>query len=174
MLLEELRALDDADEREEPLLVRLVAARSAPEALRTPPAEAPAPTEALLEPAPPPLLPPMAEELLATFTAELALPPDDEAEEDDEPPEELPEDPPLEEPPEEPPPPRRPMNAPPPPAKLRLPRSCGPRMVENFSGPVVPVSRMMSPILPPPTVAVRREPPAARLAAEACDTIWYW
>jgi hypothetical protein len=151
---------------------RLVEERKALEALRTPPTDDPPDPimDAADESLPPEDMPakplddvlamldPILEPLLEAPPLEEPL---------EEPPEE-PEPPPLEPPPDPPPPPRRPMKAPPPPAKLRLPRSCGPRIVLNFSGPVVPVNRMVSATLPLPTVVLRIAA-AAAFGAAACS-----
>lgn len=147
---------------------RLVDERSALEALRTPPAEPPiAPIEAeeLSPPLEPP--PPITLEELATLEATELVEVDEEPLEPDDPAlEET--DPPL--PPDPPPPPRRPMNAPPPPEKLRLPRSCGPRIVLNFSGPVVPVSRIVLETLPLLAVVLRTAA-SATFGAAACSAV---
>lgn len=158
---------------EEPLDVRgvdarsrLVDERSALEALRTPaPPELPiAPMEAEELSPPPELPPPITLEELVTLEA-MELDEEEELLEPDEP--ELEEtEPPL--PPDPPPPLRRPMNAPPPPAKLRLPRSCGPRIVLNLSGPVVPVMRIVLETLPLLAVALRTAA-RATFGAAACS-----
>ncbi|MBI3679223.1 MAG: hypothetical protein HY235_02360 [Acidobacteria bacterium] len=144
-----------------------MAERKAVEALRTPPTDAPLPDPPAPELPDKPALedPPAAPEVEAE--ALLVMEPPDELlaelelredEEDSPPPEEPPIDA-VELPP--PPlspllrPPIRPMNEPPPPLKLRLPRSWGPRMVTNFSGPVSPVRRIVLMRLPPAIVAVR-------------------
>ncbi len=103
---------------------------------------------------------------------------EEEPEEEDDPPPPLllpdPPDPPLELPPPPPPPPPRPVGAPPPPLeKLRLPRSCGPRMVTNFSGPVVPLMRIESTTLPARTVVVRMTA-AARFCASVSSARLRW
>jgi hypothetical protein len=149
----------------------LVEERRALDALRTPPVgDPPDPIMDAADESPPPGVNPAA--LLAEVLAILDPMVDPPLEEPplDEPPEEPPEEPepPPLEPPVEPPPPRRPMKAPPPPAKLRLPRSCGPRMVLNFSGPVVPVNRMISDTLPLITAELRTAA-AAAFGAAACS-----
>jgi hypothetical protein len=176
--MEELAAAADADDErallEPPLLERLVAARIAPCELRTPPPPAPAappliPIEPELEPKPLE----EAEELEDTVEEE-----DDERELESLPPEELdidawllPPPPPRLPPP--PPPPLRPMKAPPPPAKPRLPRNCGPMIVTNFSGPVVPVSRKVRETVPAATGADRTTAVAARRAAKASSARFF-
>jgi hypothetical protein len=173
--MEALAAAADAPEEralleEPPLLDRLVAARIAPWELRTPP--------------PPPLAPP-----LIPIELELELKPPDAAEELDDTVDEEDERE-LESPPEleldidawllppppprlPPPPPLRPMKAPPPPEKPRLPRSCGPIMVTNFSGPVVPVSRKVRETMPAATGADRTTAVAARRAAKASSAKFF-
>ncbi|MDX1984599.1 MAG: hypothetical protein SFV51_30285 [Bryobacteraceae bacterium] len=133
---------------------RLVADRSALAEERTPPVDAP-PPELIAELVEPPVAAaPIADDVLATVALVADVPEVPEVEDPDE-------DPPEEEPPEldppelELPPRERPMNAPPPPEKLRLPRSCGPRMLTNRSGPVWPLSRSVSCRRPEVTFAVR-------------------
>jgi hypothetical protein len=167
--------------REPPLLEddRDVVARSAPCELRTPPTEAPPelpPSPAFNPPELDPPPPNTDEELaidedtaLAALLDELELPPLDPL-----PPEPRP-SPPLDDPPPPLLPPRlRPMKAPPPPEKLRLPRICGPKIVENLSGPVVPVKRIVSTTLPPATVAVRTAAVNTRLALTASSVRCRW
>lgn len=164
-----------------PLLDRLVADRMALEDDRTPPVEAPPPAEpediaGLVDPPDDPLI---AEDVLATVPLAAELEDDAPEEADDDPP--LLPDPLLDPPPLDPlldplppPPPRlRPIAAPLPPEKLRLPRNCGPKMVTNFSGPVVPLMRMESTTLPPPTDATRVAA-AARFCATASAPRLRW
>jgi hypothetical protein len=150
----EVGAVDRAVEEELEVVrgrSRVVDARRAPWEERTP--SPPPPTPALDPPLadPVPLLP----ELLKAEDNEAAVL-------DDDPPEPLdPDDEPLLLPPppllplSPPPPLLRPMAAPPPAWNPRLPRICGPRIVTNFSGPVVPVSLIAWMIVPPATVDVR-------------------
>lgn len=158
--MEELDAAPAAEEVRLPLLEeersRLVADRIALVEERTPPLDAP-PPEFIAELVEPPVVAaPIADDVLATVEPAADVPdvPEEDDAEDD-PPED--EEDPLElEPPELDPPPReRPMNAPPPPEKLRLPRSCGPRILTNRSGPVWPLSRSVSCSRPEVTFAVR-------------------
>jgi hypothetical protein len=158
--------------REPPLLERLVAARIAFVELRTPadPALLDAPPAAPIELEPAPA--DAAEDVEATvleldeldeelLELELELDADDWV---------LPPPPPPRLPP---PPPPRPIAAPPPPAKLRLPRNCGPITVENFSGPVVPVSRCVRVTLPAATGDERTTAVAARRAASASSARFF-
>ncbi len=170
-----LRALLEL--REPPDEVRVVAARIALEELRTPPTDAPPLMLAVGELEPPMELPPPALDVTDPAKELGVLPPPlplDEGLLLDPPPDEEPPPPPLLDPPPPPPPRLRPMNPPPPPPeKLRLPRNCGPRIVTNFSGPVVPVSRRVCVSFPLPTGAVRIDADKARLAATASSAKFF-